>query len=126
MIASAIFLGICGIVLTFIPNEISEYLDFDFNKIAVLILQILGALYLGFALLNWMTKHNLIGGIYSRPLVIGNLLHFLVSSFALIKIALNPGNHSEIILILTIVYSIFTLCFAYVFMTNPNKPNIVK
>jgi len=126
MTASALFLGIIGIGLTFLPEEIAEYLRFDGNQIAILILQILGALYLGFALLNWMTKHNLIGGIYSRPLIIGNLLHFLVSSFALIKIALNPENYFEVIITLTLIYSIFTLCFAYVFITNPKKLDTAK
>lgn len=93
----------------------------DINKISVLILQILGAAYFGFAMLNWMTKHNLIGGIYSKPLVIGNLVHFLVSSLALIKILGNTENHFEIILLITIIYSVFTLCFGFIFITDPNK-----
>ena len=98
------------------------YLNAGTNQTSVLLLQILGSLYLGFGMLNWMTKNNLIGGIYSRPLVIGNLAHFLVSSFALIKIV---GKYSEsefpIILTITIIYAVFTLCFGYVFMKNPNK-----
>jgi len=122
MIASAIFLMISGLALTFVPEEISGNLNADTNQTSILFLQILGSLYLGFGMLNWMTKNNLIGGIYSRPLVIGNLAHFLVASFALIKIV---GKYSEnefaIILSLTVIYSIFTLCFGYVFMKNPNK-----
>jgi hypothetical protein len=122
MIASSIFLMISGLALTFIPEEITEYLNAGTNQTSVLLLQILGSLYLGFGMLNWMTKNNLIGGIYSRPLVIGNLAHFLVSSFALMKIV---GKYSEsefpIILTITIIYAVFTLCFGYVFMKNPNK-----
>lgn len=122
MIASAVFLMASGFGLTFIPEEISKYLNAGTNQSSILFLQILGSLYLGFGMLNWMTKNNLIGGIYSKPLVVGNLAHFLISSFALIKIV---GKYSEnefsIILALTIIYSILTLCFGYVFMTNPNK-----
>jgi len=33
---------------------------------------------LGFSILNWMSKASLIGGIYNKPLLIGNLLHFLL------------------------------------------------
>ena len=121
MIASSVFLGIIGIGLTFMPEEISQYLSSDINQISLFILQILGAAYLGFAMLNWMTKNNLVGGIYSKPLVIGNLVHFLVSSFALIKITGSIEIHFEIILTLTIIYSAFTLWFGFVFMTNPNK-----
>lgn len=122
MIASSTFLFISGLALTFIPEEISEYLNTGTNQTSVLLLQFLGSLYFGFGMLNWMTKNNLIGGIYSRPLVVGNLTHFLVSSFALIKIIGKCSeNEFPIILTLTIIYTIFTLCFGYVFMKNPNK-----
>lgn len=121
MIASAVFFGIIGIGLTFLAKEVYGYLTTDINQTILIILQILGAAYLGFAMLNWMTKNNLIGGIYSRPLLVGNLIHFLVSSFALIKIIGTIDNHFEIILTLTIIYSVFTLCFGFVFMTNPKK-----
>ena len=121
MTASAVFLGIIGVGLTFMPEEISRYLTSDINQTSLLTLQILGAAYLGFAMLNWMTKNNLIGGIYGKPLIIGNLVHFLVSVLALIKIIGIHENNFGIILTLTIIYSVFTLCFGFVFMTNPKK-----
>lgn len=52
MIASSMFYGTVGIVLTFIPKEISEYFSMDLNQNSLLILQVLGAAYLGFAMLN--------------------------------------------------------------------------
>lgn len=122
MISCAVFLIISGLLLSFVPEEISRILIIGTNQTSILFLQILGSLYLGFGMLNWMTKNNLIGGIYSRPLVIGNLAYFLVSTFALIKIV---GKYSEnefiIILSLTILYIVFTLSFGYVFMKNPQK-----
>ena len=121
MIASVVFYGIIGIGLTFLPEEISGYMSTDINQISLITSQILGAAYLGFAMLNWMTKNNLIGGIYSKPLLIGNLVHFLVSSFALIKITRKIENHFEVILTLTIIYSVFTLAFGFVSMTNPKQ-----
>ena len=122
MIASSAYLGITGLGLTFIPEEIAEHLNGEINQTSNLFLQILGSLYLGFAMLNWMTKSNLIGGIYSKPLVIGNLAHFLISSFALIKIVGQySGNEFSIILIVTIIYCVFTLSFGYIFMHNPSQ-----
>jgi hypothetical protein len=121
MATCALFLGINGIGLTFLPEEIAGYLKMPLGQAPILILQILGSLYLGFAMLNWMAKNNLIGGIYSRPLVLGNLLHFLVSSFALIKITLRPEGNFGTILTLTIIYVIFAIGFGYVFLTNPAK-----
>ena len=119
MIISAIFLAVNGFGFTFFPNEISVLLTNDDNHFFILILQILGALYLGFSYLNWMSKNSLIGGIYNKPLLIGNLLHFLTASMALIKLAFKFENNLQLILPYTIIYCLFTLFFGYVFFSNP-------
>ena len=120
MIISAVFLAVNGFVFTFFPNEISVLLINDDNHIFILILQILGALYLGFSILNWMSKTNLIGGIYSKPLLMGNLLHFLTASIALIKLTLKVETNHQLIFSYAIIYSLFTLFFGYIFFTNPS------
>lgn len=121
MISSCIFLGALGITFTFIPDEIISSLNGTPNPISTLSLQLLGALYLGFAMLNWMAKGSLIGGIYNRPIAIGNFMHFAVGSLALIKIISKIHVHSEIVISLTAVYSIFAILFGYVFRTNPSR-----
>ena len=119
MIISAIFLAVNGFGFTFFPNEIAGLLINDDNYILILILQILGALYLGFSILNWTAKSSLIGGIYNKPILIGNLLHFFTASMTLIK--LTPGfQDNQLIFSYTIIYSLFTLSFGYVFFTNPS------
>jgi len=126
MIISAIFLAVNGFGFTFFPNEISVLLINDDNHIFILILQILGALYLGFSILNWMSKTNLIGGIYSKPLLIGNLLHFFTASMALIKLAFKVETNLQLIFSYTIIYSLFTLFFGYVFFTNPSLKQTIE
>ena len=119
MPSSALFCAIIGILLSFLPNEIAEYLNVEPTIITILFLKILSALYLGFGILNWMAKGTLIGGIYNRPIAIGNLMHFGVGAIALVKVISNIQTHSEIIIFLTVFYVIFALLFAYVFKTNP-------
>ncbi|MFL2666107.1 MAG: hypothetical protein ACJ0NM_01835 [Flavobacteriaceae bacterium] len=121
MIISAIFLAINGFGLSFFPNEISLLLTNDDNHIFILILQILGALYLGFSYVNWMSKNSLIGGIYNKPLLIGNTLHFLTASIAMIKLVFKFDNNLQLIIIHTIIYCLFTLFFGYVFFSDPFK-----
>lgn len=104
MISSCIFLGALGITFTFIPDEIISCLSVTPNPISILSLQLLGALYLGFTMLNWMAKESLIGGIYNRPIAIGNFMHFAVGALALIKIITKIHTHSEIVISLTAVY----------------------
>ena len=119
MTSSALFYGIVGILLSFLPNEIAEYLSVEPTMITILFLQILGALYLGFGILNWMAKGTLIGGIYNRPIAFGNLMHFVVGAITLVKVISNIQTHTEIIIFLTVFYAIFALLFIYVLKTNP-------
>ena len=119
MTSSALFCGIIGILLLFLPNEILEYLNVEPTIITILFLKILSALYLGFGILNWMAKGTLIGGIYNRPIALGNLLHFVVGSIELVKVISNIQTHREIIIFLTVFYVIFAILFAYVIKTNP-------
>ena len=119
MTISALFLGIIGICLSFLPKEIINYLNINSNVITILLFQLLGALYLGFGILNWMLKGSRIGGIYNRPVLMGNFIHFLVGAIALIKIVTNIQVHSEIIIFLMIVYSILSISFAILFKSNP-------
>jgi hypothetical protein len=119
MTVSALFLGIIGISLSFLPEEIISHFDADGNVIIILILQLLGALYLGFGILNWMAKGSTIGGIFNKPIVIGNLMHFSITAIALIKLLLVVDTHFVILLIFSVIYTVFTLSFIYIFRTNP-------
>ncbi len=121
LLSSSIFLGVAGSCLSFLPNEILNYVSIDTNQILMILLQILGELYLGFGLMNWMAKGSLIGGIYNRPIAIGNFMHFSVGAIALIKIVLKVQEHMDILMTLTLIYIIFAIGFAYVFMTNPSN-----
>lgn len=119
MIASAIFLGTLGILLNFFTQEVDIYLNNGSNTTSIIFLQLLGALYLGFAIMNWMAKDTRIGGIYNKPIAIGNFMHFAVGSLALIKIVSSIELNQKIIIVLAVVYSVFALCFAFIFRTNP-------
>ena len=121
MTSSALFYAIIGIILSFLPNEIADYLNVGYNIITILFLNIMSALYLGFGVLNWMAKGTLIGGIYNKPIAIGNLMHFGVGAIALVKVVSNIQTHSEIVISLTVVYVIFAILFVYIFRTNPTK-----
>ncbi|MGB0395928.1 MAG: hypothetical protein ACPGC6_04085 [Flavobacteriaceae bacterium] len=119
MTISAIFLAVNGFGFSFFPNEISVLLTNDDNHFFILILQILGALYLGFSYINWMSKNSLIGGIYNKPILIGNTLHFLSASMAMIKLVFKFENNLQLIIPYTMIYCLFSLFFGYVFFSNP-------
>lgn len=115
--SSAVMMGLFGLAGTFLPEEISKILEIDPSPITLILLQIIGGLYIGFAMLNWFTRSALIGGIYNKPVVLGNLIHFIVVFFALIR-QLAEQFHF-IFVILTFVYLGFAVWFTLVMRSNP-------
>src|SRR2546423_1763541 len=88
MTCSGLFAAIIGVVLSFAPAECLARLGVQHNPPLAAFVQLCGALYLGFAILNWMARESTIGGIYNRPLAMGNFMHFTVGALALGKSAL--------------------------------------
>jgi len=119
MTLSAVFLAIIGIGLTFLPAEIGGITGTAPDKTFTVILQLLGALYFSFAMLNWMAKGTLIGGIYGKPVSVANLTHFVIGALALIKLLLNNHDLHYIIWILAGIYAIFAVLFGMIFSKNP-------
>jgi len=119
MSISAVFLLTAGIILTFLPDEILKYSDLENTGSIQVLLQIIGALYFGFGMLNWMIKTSLIGGIYNRPSAVTNFTHFFIAGLALVKgIIANPGL-PKIIWIACCIYLIFAISFGIVLFRHP-------
>lgn len=118
MVASAITMGIIGLACSFFPAEIVGLLGFENNDYFFVFFQLFGAMYLGFAILNWMAKGNLIGGIYSKPVAIGNFMHFLVGSLTLFNFFMKHQD-IKLILIPTLMYAILAFGFGKVAFGNP-------
>lgn len=81
MIASAALLAALGLLLSFAPEETLAYLGQPSTGAVPVLLQLAGALYLGFAVMNWTAKGSVLGGIYGRAIVLGNFLHFTMGAF---------------------------------------------
>jgi hypothetical protein len=116
---SAVFMGAFGLVASFLPAETLAALGIPPVAVLLTLVQVTGALYLAFAMLNWMARGVLIGGIYSRPLALANFLHFSVVAVTLFK-AIPALNMLSTILI-TLAYSVFAAWFALVLFTHPIK-----
>jgi hypothetical protein len=47
--------------------------------------QLLGAAWLGLAALNWLSRDARLGGIYGRPVVLANLVLYVVSALTMLR-----------------------------------------
>ena len=70
-------------------------------------------------ILNWTARGVLIGGIYARPLALGNFLHFAMVGVMLAKAAIMHG----VVQLATsaFVFSGFAIWFGIVLFTSPVK-----
>lgn len=112
---SAVVMGAAGIAGSFAPHEILRAAGIAPAGMLPLLVQLLAAMLFAFAMVNWMARGSLIGGIYNRPVAIGNLTHFTIGALALLKATMaGQGN-----VVLTAVYAAFAVAFAMVFFRSP-------
>ncbi len=121
MSLSALAVGGSGIVLSFAPELLLDGIDIPVTGSATLLVQVMGGLYLGFGMLNWMAKAGLIGGIYNRPLVIANFTHFLVVALALIKVLTSQQDMPLVVWVAGLLYGVFALLFGIIMFRHPLK-----
>jgi hypothetical protein len=117
MSASAIVLGLLGITATFAPDNVIALVGLPESRLADLLVQLIGGAYLGFAMLNWMAKGSVLGGIYGRPLIVGNLLHFVTSGLA---VASRVGELSSL-WVIAVVYLLFGAGFGLLLRLSPRR-----
>jgi hypothetical protein len=120
MAASAFALGASGLAATFLPQEVLAWLGAHASPPGVTLVQLLGAALIGFGFVNWTAKGSLVGGIYNRPIVLGNLVHF--ASGALTMARLVPGRASVPLVAIAAVYVLFAVTFAVALFGDPLPP----
>ena len=117
MMLSAVFLALLGLATSYFPEKVLATHGTVPDNTTLLLVQMMGAVYLGFAILNWTVRGVLIGGIYARPLALGNFLHFAMVGVMLTKAAI---THSVMQLATSaFVFSVFAIWFGVVLFRGP-------
>ena len=78
---AAVFQGLYGITLLFLPKILLGLFGLDVR--AVFFAQQFGTALLGLAAVNWVARASPVGGIYGRPLVVGNVTFFTTNALLL-------------------------------------------
>jgi hypothetical protein len=121
MTLTSILLTILGLTLSFAPDLVMRSLNITSSEIIMLVLQLLGAAYCAFALLNWMAKGALIGGIYNKPIALGNMTHFLIAGLALTKALVHYPKLPVIFSIMAGCFIVLATIFGVIASRHPNK-----
>ncbi len=113
MAASAVFLGIAGVAALFAPDEILRAAGIPSSPFLPSLVQLCAALLFGFSMTNWMIKGSRVGGIYNRPIALGNFVHFVIGAITLDRFALH-GHEAWPLLAFATIYTLFAVGFGVV------------
>jgi len=110
MTSNSLILALTGVFTLFAPDILLSMLSVSVTAQSSVLVQLLGALYFSFALMNWTAKDSAIGGIYARPVSLANFSHFFIGTLLLAKyLASNEFNFPMVLV--TILYGIFAVIF---------------
>ena len=114
--ASGILLFVVGAIVNFMPQETAGLFGLAVTSGTTQLIQLLSAAWLGVGLLDWFSRENRVGGIYSRPLALANFMLFGVSSASLDRAALKGGALPMVVA--AIVATVFALAYAWLIFFN--------
>lgn len=117
MLASGWVMAAIGLVLTLAPKETALAMGYPNAGGVVLLVQLLGALYVGFAIVNWMGKTRLTVPAFGKSVAIGNFVHFTMAGFALLRAAY--AAHNMLLWGAAVIYAFFAACFGIVSFGGP-------
>ena len=109
-----------GLLMTFAPQEVLTWGGSQARPFPVLVVQAAGALYLGFAMVNWTARGTVIGGIYGRPVALGNLVHFFVVAATLLR-AVAAAHGSRVLWAAFVAYAVFAGWFGLLVFRGPSR-----
>ena len=115
--ASCALLAVAGVLLIFLPQESIVALGIAANPGAVAMTQLLAAALLAFGFIDWNSRANIVGGIYSRPLVLGNFLFYGVGAISLGKAL---PHLPAVLAFAEVVLALFAMAFGWLlFFADP-------
>lgn len=89
-LSAALLLG-GGLLFLFEPAAMLSQLSPGFPADAAWLGQLIGAGWLGLGMLDWQSRHRILGGIYGRPVLTANLMFFWVGGTLLLDAARSAG-----------------------------------
>lgn len=110
MIAASLVLALVAVALIFASEEWAANFGIESSAALTITAQVLGAFMASFAMLNWMSKGMTLGGIYGRPIVIANLLHFSMNGILFTRLSFT--NDEPILWAAAIISGALALAFA--------------
>ncbi len=121
---SAAYNTLLGLLTSFLPEEILMALKVPASPLSILLIQILGAFFIGFAMINYLAKNSPIGGIYNKAILMGNIAYHCIAAIVFIKFVLSDNLYGEVVILLTTMYLIIGAGFIRLNFVMPKAQKV--
>jgi len=122
MTLCSLLLADVGVVALFAPEVMLNQVGAQVTAELSVLVQLTGTLYFAFALVNWTAKDSAIGGIYARPVSLGNFGHFFAGALLLIRYQLSAAFNPGLFIVL-LIYIIFAGLFYWLVFRATGLPS---
>lgn len=119
-VSAAVYL-LAAIALLFAADELLPLAAGTASQLDVALLQLIGAALFGFAMLNWLSRYSMLGGIYGRPLVVANLAHTATAALMLGHLVLRQQPVSPWLAAATLAYAALGVAFGARLFLPPTR-----
>ena len=119
LVSHSLTTGLIGFTFLFLPKNLIQQLHLSYSPMLEYILQLLGGLYLGLAMLSWMSRGQVIGGIYNRPLIMANFMFLLIGTLSMLKASALILSTGVLGWFLAAYYLVFTISFTLLLFRSP-------
>lgn len=120
LVFSAVLYLLAGVAALFAPQELLSFGGAVPGDLNVSLLQAVGAAFLGFGMLNWLSRYSMTGGIYGRPVVAANFAHTFAAAALLVKVV-PQGNGSPLAWAALGIYGILAVLFGIKFFGSVRR-----
>ena len=91
------------------------------EPLSQLMLQIMGAIFIAFAMINYLSKIAIIGGIYNKAILMGNIAYHCISGIVFVKFIISHNLYGEVFIPLTAIYLLLGLGFLRLNFVSPKN-----
>lgn len=119
LVASSLWLAVLGGGLLFFPSVCADLLSLPDGSARAL--PLVGGGQLGFAMMNWTGRSAVYGGIYGRPIVVGNFANAVITSSALMRTQMDDGSTVGWLVVVALL--LYTVAFVRLTFWPPFKPD---
>lgn len=123
--STAALLALGGAMLLFAPDAVLPRLVPDFPAAGFWLGQLLGTAWLGVAALNWLNRSAILGGIYSRTVVLANVAIWFMGALVVLRAASRATDPAALWL-LGAVMALPAFAYGWLLMRGPLEADMQR